>query len=133
MNDKLLIVVSRWYVLRVGTGRGSGVEIWYLYASTGGVVDGGYITGSDIVNDTSNNLLEQCTFILPIISNANANRFGVQISVELLIVDDNNARVRRRCGLLSYERWWILCWLFFKRWLSLLAKMDNVNWIFWYM
>ena len=67
----------------------SSVEIWYLYSTTSGTTDDGYMTNSDIISDSSDNLIEQFSFIIPIISNTDANRFGVQIGIELSIVDSS--------------------------------------------
>ena len=65
----------------------SGVELWYLYSNTSSATDDGYMTRDDIISDSNDNLIEQFSFIIPVITNKNANRFGVQIAVELTIED----------------------------------------------
>ena len=61
-------------------------EIWYLYSTTSSTTDDGYMTSDDIVDDLDNNLLEQFSFVIPMINNANSDTFGVQISVQLSVV-----------------------------------------------
>ena len=78
------------------TSSGSSVGIWYLYSATTTAVDKGYMSDDDIINDTNNNIIEQFSFIIPVITNTNVNRFGVQINVELSLISGSGRRVRRR-------------------------------------
>ena len=82
----------------------TGVELWYLYSRTSVInTDDGYMTDHDIVNDTSNNLHERFSFNIPIISNTDTNRFGVEISVELSIINGDSTIARRRRRMLRTE------------------------------
>ena len=79
-----------------GSSSAGGVELWYLYSSTSSATDNGYMTSDDIIIDSSDNLIEQFSFIIPTITNKDADRFGVQIGVELTIEDFANSTIRRR-------------------------------------
>ena len=73
----------------------SSVDIWYLYSATTDSTDIGYMSRSDIINDTDN-VIEQFSFIIPSITNTNVNRFGVQINVELALISGLRRRMRAR-------------------------------------
>ena len=71
------------------------LETWYLYSTTTSMTDQGYMTSDDIIADDSN-LVEQFSFIIPIITNTDANAFGMQINTELTLNDTSSDRRRRR-------------------------------------
>ena len=79
----------------------SNVEVWYLYSTTSGTTDDGYMSNNDILN--SNGTIKQFSFIIPTIVNTNANRFGVQVAIELGVsgVDRRRRRSSRRRVILQ--------------------------------
>ena len=73
------------------------VENWYVYSTTSGTTNERYTTNNDIVSDSSDNLIEQFSFIISTISTTNANRFSAQIiSIKLSII--SSPTVGRVCA-----------------------------------
>lgn len=78
----------------------SSLETWFLYSQTSSSTDDGYMTQDDIVTDDTN-FIEQFSFIIPIVTNTDADTIAIQINTELTLNDnitfiDSSTRRRSR-------------------------------------